>query len=302
MVWGLVVSYLEGRRASELLLAGLSCSFILASGVVKDVGRWLMRVEGVSEWWMPFATAALFAPAFLVAVMLLSQLPSPDRADRDERSPRSSMSANDKLSFLRRFAAPLALLLIAYFFLTAFRDYRDNYGVEIFSALGYAEQPALFTATELPVALGVLVVLGALSFIRDNRLALKCVFFVMAAGLITLSGSTILLRSEFISGTTWMLLIGLGSYLTYVPFGSVLFDRLIAHTRSAGTAVFGIYLADALGYTGSVLVQLYADLGPESGDRLEFFISFTHFIAWGGCLLTLASAALWFRATPRSRA
>lgn len=39
MVWGLVVWYLEGRRVAEVLLAGLSCSFIIASGAVKDVGR-----------------------------------------------------------------------------------------------------------------------------------------------------------------------------------------------------------------------------------------------------------------------
>lgn len=32
MVWGIVVRYLEGRRSSEFLLAGLSCSFIVASG------------------------------------------------------------------------------------------------------------------------------------------------------------------------------------------------------------------------------------------------------------------------------
>ncbi len=38
MVWGLVVWYLEGRRTSEMLLAGLSCAFIVASGVVKDLG------------------------------------------------------------------------------------------------------------------------------------------------------------------------------------------------------------------------------------------------------------------------
>ena len=35
MIGGLVVRYLEGRRASELLLAALSCSFIVASGAVK---------------------------------------------------------------------------------------------------------------------------------------------------------------------------------------------------------------------------------------------------------------------------
>ena len=32
MIWGLVVWYLEGRRTSEILLAALSCSFIVSSG------------------------------------------------------------------------------------------------------------------------------------------------------------------------------------------------------------------------------------------------------------------------------
>jgi len=50
MVWGLVVSYLEGRRTSELLLAGLSCSYIVSSGMVKDFARALME-GGVASWW-----------------------------------------------------------------------------------------------------------------------------------------------------------------------------------------------------------------------------------------------------------
>src|SRR5437667_10437378 len=50
MVWGLVVWYLEGRRTSELLLAGLSCSYIVSSGVVKDFGRAVMAGTA-AEWW-----------------------------------------------------------------------------------------------------------------------------------------------------------------------------------------------------------------------------------------------------------
>src|SRR5262249_45161950 len=80
-VWVLVVSYLEGGRTSEVLLAALSCSFIVASGVVKDVGRWLMATQGVSETWMPAATGLLFLPLFLVSVWLLQQLPQPDARD-----------------------------------------------------------------------------------------------------------------------------------------------------------------------------------------------------------------------------
>ena len=49
MVWGFIISYLEGRRVFEALIAGLSCSFILSTGVVKDVGAILLH-RGVSEW------------------------------------------------------------------------------------------------------------------------------------------------------------------------------------------------------------------------------------------------------------
>src|SRR2546430_5925594 len=52
MVWGLVVWYLEGRRTSELLLAGLSCSYIVSSGIVKDVGRAMMAGRAAG-WWSP---------------------------------------------------------------------------------------------------------------------------------------------------------------------------------------------------------------------------------------------------------
>src|SRR5262245_11362649 len=56
MVWGLIVWYLEGRAISELLLAGLACSYIVSSGAVKDVGRTLMSTFGVSEAAMPMLT------------------------------------------------------------------------------------------------------------------------------------------------------------------------------------------------------------------------------------------------------
>jgi hypothetical protein len=67
MVWGLVVWYLEGRRTSELLLAGLSCAFIVANGVVKDIGRWLMSAQDVNQFWMPFTTGLIFLPVFFLS-------------------------------------------------------------------------------------------------------------------------------------------------------------------------------------------------------------------------------------------
>ena len=61
MIWGLVFGFLEGRIVSDLLGAGLCASFIVASGFVKSVGKWVMGA-GVPEAWMPFATGAVFLP------------------------------------------------------------------------------------------------------------------------------------------------------------------------------------------------------------------------------------------------
>ena len=119
----------------------------------------------------------------------------------------------------------------------------------------------------------------------------------MTGGVVLLGASTALLQLHLISGFWWMTLTGLGSYLAYVPYGSVLFDRLIASTRTVGTAVFAIYLADAIGYTGSVGVQLYKDLAAGSVSRLGFFTGLTWFMCALGVVCLLGSAAYFARRT-----
>ncbi|MDD8045976.1 MAG: DUF5690 family protein [Verrucomicrobiota bacterium] len=288
MVWGLVVWYLEGRRNTELLLAGLSCSFIVSSGMVKDIGRNLLA-SGMSESWMPATVGLLFLPIFLFFVWLLDRLPPPTPEDVQARHERVPMDHNDRLSFLNSFLWGLLSLFVVYFFLTAYRDFRDNYAVEILGELGYSQAPAILTRTELPVAFGVLVPLALLIFIRNNRLGLIAAYSIMLFGLAMMGAASMLLDRDIISGVTWMILIGLGSYLAYVPFGSVLFDRLIASTRASGTAVFAIYVADAIGYTGSVGIQIYRDFSHADVTRFLFFKSFTYQISTFGFLFMLLS-------------
>ena len=317
MVWGLVVWYLEGRRTSELLLAGLSCSYIVSSGIVKDIGRAMLE-GGVADWWrqapliggsigsllgkvseswMPAITGLHFLPLFLLAVWMLNQLLRPNKADVAARSERQTMRGADRLAFIRQFLSGMALLCLAYFFLTAYRDFRDNYQVEIFDGLGYpyAQNKAIISKTETLVAFGVMGALALLTFIKDNRRGLIGAFSIMTGGVVLLGAGTMLFDAGAINGFWWMTLTGLGSYLAYVPFGSVLFDRLIASTRVAGTAVFAIYLADAIGYTGSVGVQLFKDLAQSNISRLGFFKGYTYFMSVLGATCLLASCAYFLR-------
>ncbi len=301
MVWGFVVSYLEGRRSSEIQLAGLSCSFIIASGVVKDVGRWILGL-GVSEYWMPFVTGLAFLPLFLMSAVLLDVLPEPNTADVAERVLRRPMTGQERWNFIRRFAVGLSMLLVVYFALTAYRDFRDNYGVELFKSLGYGQAPAVFTRTEFWVALGVLATLVPLSWIRDNRIALLAVYGLLVGGCILVGVSNLMLEAGWISGLTWMILVGVGGYLAYVPYGSVLFDRLVAATRTVGTAVFAIYVCDAVGYTGSTALQLYKDLFQASATRLDFFIQFGYVMSVFGVVLLIISYLDFARAARKAEA
>jgi hypothetical protein len=54
MMYGLVLSNLEGRRMTEVLGAVLCVSFIFGSGIVKSVGRWLIETYQITDTWMPF--------------------------------------------------------------------------------------------------------------------------------------------------------------------------------------------------------------------------------------------------------
>ncbi len=301
MIWGLVVWYLEGRRTSELLLAGLSCSFIVSSGMVKDVGRLLMSSVGVSEWWMPAATGLCFLPLFIYSVWLLHQIPHPTVLDVEARVEREPMGATDRKSFVTAFLPGLVLLLVAYFFLTAYRDFRDNYGLEIVKGLALDVDKSLFTKTETIVAFGVLLPLALLVLVRNNRLGLLGAFAIMAFGVALLGVSTVLFDYHVINGFWWMTLVGLGSYLAYVPYGSVLFDRVIATTRVSGTAVFAIYLADAIGYTGSIGVQIFKDSMQKEVSRLDFFRWLTYFMSALGAVMLTASAIYFLRWRPKGR-
>lgn len=271
LIWGLVYSYVEGRRTSEVIAALLCASFILSSGVVKSVGRWLLDDVGVSAFWMPAAAGALFFPMLFISVFALTLLPEPDAADRAARTPRAPMNAAERRAFLTHHAAALFPLVIAYMLLTAFRDFRDNFAAEIWLALGYKDVATMFTANEIPVAFLSLVTLGALMLARNNQRALMLIHLAIGVGAVVIGASTLAFSLGMLGSTAWMVLAGAGLYMAYTPFNAIIFDRMIAATREIGTAGFMIYVADACGYVGSVGLLLLRNFASIKMDWLKFF-------------------------------
>ena len=108
-------------------------------------------------------------------------------------------------------------------------------------------------------------------------------------------GSTLMHDLKMIDGLWWMILSGFGAYLAYVPFGAVLFERVMASTKAAGTAVFAIYLCDAIGYTGSVATLLYKELGAAELNYFQFLRIFTYSMAAIGTLLFTLSGIYFLK-------
>ncbi|MEE2787268.1 MAG: DUF5690 family protein [Myxococcota bacterium] len=290
MVWGLVFGFLEGRKLSELLGAGLSASYIVASGVVKSVGRYLVVDQGMSEYWMPATVGLIFTIPLCICVWLLSKLPPPNAEDEALRTRREPMDGAARTHFVKSFFPGLFFLTALYIFLTAYRAVRDDFAVDIWIGLGFANKPSILATSEMWVGFGVLLVLALFVGIKNNRRALTAIHGVMLAGSIMVGVLTYLFETQAIGPKTWMIGIGLGLYLAYVPYGCMLFDRMIAALGVVATAGFMIYVTDAFGYVGNIGVLLYKNFFHRDMAFVEFFVSFSY---WTSGICTVCFALSW---------
>jgi len=293
MIWGLVFSYLEGRSVTEILATILSASFIMASGVTKAVGKHLMINYNISEFWMPFFTGLVFLIPLFIAVWWLEKIPDPTEEDKKLRKERLPMTKEDKKKLFLGLFPGLSALIVMYLFLTAFRDYRDNFMAEIWIETGFENNAAIFAKTEIYIAIIALSILALFVFIKNNLRAVSTMLLVMTVALFLVAIATYLFQQQVISPFIWMTIVGLGTYTAYIPLGSTLFDRIIAALSYKGNAGFLIYIADAIGYVGSVTVLLYKEFFFKETSILTFFINFTYVTFFFG-IVGLLTAYFYF--------
>lgn len=295
LVFGVVFSYLEGRRTTEFLGAVLASTFVFSSGAVKSVGKWLLLEWHMPEHWMPFAAGALFVVPLLAAAEALERTPAPDAADQRARTKRQPMDAAERRAFLQHFGPGIVLLVAVYILLTLIRDVRDNFAAEIWNELGYGQQAAIFTTTEVPVALVVLLLMSQLIWVTDNRRALWINHIFIIGGLLVAAGATLAFRAGMLGPLVWFAATGLGLYLSYIPFNGLLFDRLLATFGVAGNVGFVMYIADAFGYLGSVSVLSVKELTQVGWSWSTFFQNGLLLIAILGSALMAGAWAFFAR-------
>jgi MFS family permease len=279
-MWGIIFSYVEGRIGTDFIGSVMAISFIFAGGFTRSVAKWLMLEWGISETWMPFMTGLLFALPLVLFIYFLERIPHPDEADIKERTERVPMNKEDRRKFFKLFGPGIVIITITYSFLTIIRDVRDNYMANMWNELGYEKNAGIFAKTETTTSVLVLGLIGLLVLIRKNVNAFRIIHWVIAAGFLLAGISSSLFVAGTMDGALWMQLVSLGLYMAYIPFNCIFFERMIATFRIAGNVGFLIYIADAYGYLGSVIVML-------SKSFMEIKLQWTSFYSNGVIIFSL---------------
>lgn len=293
MIWGLVFSYLEGRKSTEFMTAVLSISLIFASGFVKTVGRILVSNFHTSEYWMPFFTGLLFFLPLVLFVFCLELIPPPTEEDQRLRVKRTAMHAADRRRFVQAFLPGIVLTVFIYILLTVMRDVPDNFEVEIWADLGI-NNSTIYTSIDSIISICVLILMSLLILIKNNLQAFILIHWMIITGCVLVGGASVLLSLQKISPVLWMSLTGLGLYLGYVPYNAIFFERMIATFRYSSNAGFVMYIADSLGYLGSIGVLFLKEFGNPQLSWGQFYREGALMISMAGGICAICSL-IYFR-------
>lgn len=284
MVWGIIYSYLEGRRFTELLAMGLSLNMIVTSGILKTFYKILEATFHISEFWMPSFIGFLAFPLFLLFVWMLSKIPPPTANDIYLKESRMPMSNKQKQMVLKKYLPGIAFVAISYTFLTGIRDFRDNFIVEIWNQINPQVSFTIFAKTESIVGLWVMIAIASLVIIKSNKKAFQISTALMLTCMVLLGVVTNNFKNNATEPELWMILSGVFFYLPYLIIQIAFFDRIIAYLQIKANAGFFVYICDSLGYLGSVAIILYKEFAAAELNYLDYLMTYAFVVAILGFL------------------
>lgn len=298
-LYGGIVTYLEGRRSTEILLASISASLVFAGTVSRASADVLLRM-GCPARFMPLL---LGAGAFLVAAFLLvltARAPPPNRADVAARSARTPMSPRKQWEFVRDNLFGVVATIGIWACMAGLRSFRDFYTQKIFSAaLNGTPTSKVYVLADVPGAVLSFVFLVMMSWVHNSQRALFLMLLTNVAGLLVMAGCTYLFRLAVLDGMDWILLYSAAFYAVYSVLNAPLNERIFAVTRAEGTCSFLIYASDFFGYVVTVGLLMYQSFGPLAGTSnnvvLDLFVSMLYVLTALMTLLAGGSMCYFWR-------
>ena len=130
-MWGVIFSFIEGRRLTGILASIMGISIAFSSGLAKSLGLFLMNDLGVGCFWMPAVIGGFAFVLIILLAFILNALPAPSEEDIRSCAKRVPMDARQRKAIFFRFAPLLLMLFVANLFITIIRDVKEDFLVNI---------------------------------------------------------------------------------------------------------------------------------------------------------------------------
>ncbi len=289
LIWGLVFSYIEGRKFTDFLAIVLSTNFIFSSGVAKSLGRVCIEYWHVPEIYMPFVTGALYIPLLLLAVWMLTKIPPPGDEEIKSRGVRVALNGKQRVALFTQFLVGLSAITVINLLLTILRDLKDNYAVEILRTVQPTFNPAIFTQMETIAAVAVLGLLLLMTGFKNHFKSIQAHHSAIFLGLVLIITSSFLLKYRVSNPVINLVLYTIGLYVCYNTLQCLFLDRFIAAFKIKGNIGFFFYFMDSIGYLGSCFIIFNKEIVSPTLNWLNYFLQVSFVLGAAGIVCIIIS-------------
>ena len=269
-IYGGMFSYLEGRKATEALVAIATGFYSFAGPLSRATARYVVETGVVPQNMMPLAIGLVCCPVAVLLLALVDSSPAsrPSLEDTQMRAKRMPVGAAEQWKFLWDNGFGLVCLILSVTLLTGLRSFRDFFSQDIFTAalgLESPPPPIFFFLVDVPGSIMSCLVIFSFKAVKDSRRALLSMMGVGFCSVALLATTNALFQATAISGKAWCVLVGFFLYTAYGLMAGPVYDRLVAATKFNGTCTFLIFMSDGSGYAGTILLLLYQTFSQKDG-------------------------------------
>ena len=282
-MWGVIFSFIEGRKVTDILASLLGVSMAVSSGMAKSLGLFVINTFGVTEFWMPALIGGLAFPLLVLMGWLLNKLPSPTDEDRALRSERVALNGEQRRQLFKSYMPLLIMLFFANLFITILRDIKEDFLVNIIDVSTISSW--LFAQVDGMVTLIILGIFAMMSLINSNYRVLIVLLSMVIGGAVTISYLAFNYDTLQLPTLYWLFIQSLSLYIVYLSFQTLFFERFIACFKIKGNVGFFIASIDFIGYTGTVCVLLFKEYCSPNIDWMQFYNQFS---GWVGIVAGIA--------------
>jgi hypothetical protein len=300
LTWGFIIFYIEGEYGSEIIIMFIYMGLIASSGISKTVGAYFIGL--VTENIMPLVCASIGLVLAIIFTVVLSYVQSRYKRDSEKRLVNAS---GEHKELIKKYWFGLTLISLTSGVIYAYKNYRDYYAYEIWTELyGNDFIPEIYSISETGVSVVVTLAYMLLFFVKSARVCVYIIFLMMLTGGVTIGVSSVIIVFVRYNPLLWIILIGIGVMIAFIPPGALLYDKLMTAMEKKITSVFLIYISDICGPVLTAVLITIKSYGCPDMTFVKYFevMSYiTSVIVVLAMAITVVSYYMYFKELDREK-